>query len=118
MGETGCIFSGRLHVVLLSGYPSVEKDSVQLCGELWSASLPITLSFRPRKGVWKLIGRRPLVDLNIEDPILHDKELPKLEAIKKMQQDTYHIMRQMNETHPGDPTYNTDQNWETYQKTM
>lgn len=80
--------------------------------------LPITFSFRPRKGLWKLMGKSPLVDLNIGDPVFHDKDLPRLEAVKKLQQDTYHIMQAMNGIHPGDPTYNTDQNLETYQKTM
>ena len=80
--------------------------------------LPITLSFRPRAGLWKLIGKSPLVDLNIGDPIFYDKELPKLESVKKMQQDAYHIMQEMNGIRPGDPTYNTDLNPETYQKTM
>ena len=80
--------------------------------------LPITFSFRPGTGLWKLIGKSPLVDLNIGDPIFHDKQLPKLEAIKKMQQDAYHIMQMMNGIHPGDPTYSTNLNLETYQKTM
>ena len=80
--------------------------------------LPITFSFRPRKGLWKLLGKSPLVDLNIGDPIFHDKNLPKLEAIKKMQQDAYHIMQGMNGVHPGDPTYRTDLNPENYQNTM
>ena len=80
--------------------------------------LPITFSFRPRKGLWKLMGKSPLVDLNIGDPVFHDKDLPRLEAVKKLQQNTYHIMQAMNGIHPGDPTYNTDQNLETYQKTM
>ncbi len=80
--------------------------------------LPITFSFRPRKGLWKLIGKSPLVDLNIGDPIYYDKSLTKAEAVKKLQQDTYHVMQEMNGIHPGDPTYNTDQNPDTYQKTM
>ena len=80
--------------------------------------LPLTFSFRPRKGIWKLWGNRPLVDLNIGDPIFHDKRLPKTEAIRKLQQDTYHVMQAMGGIHPGDPTYNTDLNLETYQKTM
>ncbi len=80
--------------------------------------LPLTFSFRPRKGLWKLIGKSPLVDLNIGDPIFHDKDLPKHDAISKMQQDTYQIMQSMNGIHPGDPTYNTNLNIETYQKTM
>ena len=80
--------------------------------------LPITLSFRPRKGLWKLIGKSPLVDLNIGDPIFHDRELPRLAATKKMQQEAYHIMQGMNGIYPGDPTYNEDLNLENYQKTM
>ena len=80
--------------------------------------LPITLSFRPRKGLWKLIGKSPLVDLNIGDPLFHDEDLPKLEAVKKLQQEAYHILQGMNGIHPGDPTYNTDQNPAHYQKTM
>ena len=80
--------------------------------------LPIAFSFRPRTGLWKLLGKSPLVDLNIGDPIFYDKDLPKLEAIKKMQHDASHIMQAMMGIHPGDPTYSTDQNLETYQKTM
>lgn len=80
--------------------------------------LPITLSFRPRKGLWKLIGRSPLVDLNIGDPLFHDKELSVPEATKKLQQEAYHVMQQMNGIHPGDPTYNTDQDIGSYKKTM
>lgn len=80
--------------------------------------LPITLSFRPRKGLWKLLGKAPLVDLHIGDPIFRDPDLPKVEAIKKMQQDAYDRMQQMNGIHPGDPTYSTVLTPEAYQKTM
>lgn len=80
--------------------------------------LPLTFSFRPRKGLWKLIGKRPLVDLNIGDPIYYDQSLPKQEAIEKMQRDAYHIMQAMCDIHPGDPTYNTDLNPANYQKTI
>ena len=80
--------------------------------------LPITLSFRPRKGLWKLIGKRPLVDLNIGDPVFHNKDLPKAEAAKRLQEEVYRIMQEMNGIRPGDPTYNTNQDIATYQKTM
>ena len=80
--------------------------------------LPITFSFRARRGLWRLIGKSPLVTLNIGDPLLFDKELPKMEAVKKLHAEAYHVMQQMNGIFPGDPTYNTDQNLETYQKTM
>ena len=80
--------------------------------------IPITFSFRPRKGLWKLFGNRPLVDLNIGKPILPDKTLPTNEAIDKLHKEAYHIMQVMCGINPGDPTYNTNQNIETYQKTM
>lgn len=35
-----------------------------------------------------------------------------------MQQETYHIMQELNGIHPGDPTYSTELNTEAYQKTM
>lgn len=102
-------------------YPDIrplKKAVFKYAVEFDRPILPITLSFRPRTGLWKLIGKRPLVDLNIGDPIFYDKDLPKLEAIKKMQRDAYHIMQGMNGIHPGDPTYSTDLNPETYHKTM
>jgi 1-acyl-sn-glycerol-3-phosphate acyltransferase len=80
--------------------------------------LPFTFSFRPRKGLWKLLGKAPLVDLNIGDPIYIDKSLPKQEAVRKMQQEAYRVMQAMNGIYPGDPTYNEDQTPENYQKTM
>ena len=58
------------------------------------------------------------MDLNIGDPLFHDKDLPKLEAVRKLQQEAYHILQVMNGINPGDPTYNTDQNPANYQKTM
>lgn len=80
--------------------------------------LPITFSFRPRKGLWKLIGKSPLADLNIGDPIFPDKTLSRSEATERMQAEAYHIMQAMNGINPGDPTYNSDPNGENYQKTM
>ena len=102
-------------------YPDIRpiKKAVFKYAVSWDRPvLPITLSFRPRKGLWKLIGNKPLVDLHIGDPIFPDKTLSKPEATKKMQQEAYHIMQQMNGIHPGDPTYNTNLDPEAYQKTM
>ena len=80
--------------------------------------IPITLSFRPRKGLYKLFTNKPLVDLHIGKPIYHDKSLSFKAAVDKLHKETYHTMQVMNGINPGDPTYNTDQNIETYQKTM
>ena len=102
-------------------YPDIrpiKKAVFKYAVEFDRPVLPITLSFRPRKGLWKLIGKSPLVDLNIGDPIYYDKSLPKMETVKKLQKDTYHIMQAMNGIYPGDPTYCDDPNLQTYQKTM
>ena len=80
--------------------------------------IPIAFSFRPRKGIEKWFGKAPLVDVHIGEPILPDKTLPKHEAIDKMHKEAYHIMQTMVGLTPDSPTYNTDQNIDTYQKTM
>ena len=80
--------------------------------------IPMTISFRKRTGLWKLIGKKPLADLHIGDPLLPDTSLSIKEATDKMHKEAYHIMQVMNGINPGDPTYNTDQNIEHYKKTM
>ena len=80
--------------------------------------IPITMSFRERKGIWKLFGKAPFVDVHIGDPLYHDKSLPVPEAIAKLHAEAYHVMQVMNGVNPGDPTYNTDQNIERYISTM
>ena len=80
--------------------------------------LPITFSFRPRKGLWKLIGKSPLADLNIGDPIFPDNSLERNEATQKMQAEAYHVMQVMNGVNPGDATYCTDPSDPNYKKTM
>ena len=80
--------------------------------------IPITMSFRPRKGLLKLFGKGPSVDLHIGEPLFVDKSVSRAEAEHKMHADAYRVMQEMNGIHPGDPTYNTDQNPYHYQKTM
>lgn len=80
--------------------------------------LPITMSFRPRTGIYKLFGNKPLVDLHIGDPIFPDRSLPIADATDKLHAEAYHVMQVMNGINPGDPTYNVDQNIDHYKKTM
>ena len=80
--------------------------------------IPITMSFRERKGFLKLFGKKPCVDLHIGEPLYADKTLPRGEAEEKLHAEAYHIMQVMNGINPGDPTYNVDQNIENYKKTM
>ena len=80
--------------------------------------IPFVFTFRPRKGIWKLFGKKPFVDLWVGEPILPDTTLDKKEAIEKLHKETYHIMQVMAGINPGDPTYNTNQNIDEYVKTM
>ena len=80
--------------------------------------IPITISFRPRTGIWKLLGKKPCADLHIGEPLLPDTSLSTEEAMDKLHKEAYHIMQVMNGINPGDPTYNTNQDIDTYKKTM
>lgn len=80
--------------------------------------IPITMSFRPRKGIMKLFGKKPLVDLHVGEPIYPDASLHPFDAADEMHRRAYHIMQIMNGILPTDPTYNTDQVISNYKKTM
>ena len=80
--------------------------------------LPITMSFRPRKGITRLFTKTPCVDLHVGEPIFPDDKKPPREAVAELHAKTYHVMQTMNGISPGDPTYNTDQDPAHYQKTM
>lgn len=80
--------------------------------------VPITMSFRPCKGIMNLFSKKPRVDLHIGEPLYYNKDLPKREAEEDLRARAYHVMQVMNGINPGDPTYNVDQNIANYQKTM
>ena len=80
--------------------------------------VPIALSFRPRRGIFKMFGKSPLVELHIGAPIVADKTLSAYEAIDKMHADAYDIMQRMCGITPDMENYRTDQNIESYKKTM
>ena len=80
--------------------------------------IPISMSFRPRKGLRKIFGKGPFVDLHIAEPIYADKSLPPREAADELRKRASIIMQAMNGINPGDPTDNEDQNIDNYKKTM
>ena len=80
--------------------------------------VPIGISFRPRKGIWKLFGKKPFADLWIGEPLLPDVTLERNEAINKLHREAYHAVQGLVGVHPNDATYNVDQNIEAYKKTM
>ena len=80
--------------------------------------IPMAISFRPPKGLRKLFTKKPCATLNIGEPLFPDLTLETNQAIDKMHKSAYHNMQVLAGVYPGDPTYNTDQNIETYKKTM
>lgn len=80
--------------------------------------IPIGLSFRERKGIFKLFGKAPCVDLHVGEPLYVDKALSQAEAIDKLHAEAYHVVQGLVGVKMGDKTYNTDQNIDTYKKTM
>lgn len=80
--------------------------------------VPIAFSFRPRTGLWKLFGNRPLVDLNIGEPIFADKTVSPSEAIDKLHAQAYHDLQTLVGINPSDANYNTNQDIDSYKKTM
>ncbi len=80
--------------------------------------LPITMSFRPRRGITRLFTKTPCVDLHIGEPLLPDKSISAREAAAELHTRAYHVMQVMNGIEPGAPTYNKDQSVLHYKKTM
>ena len=80
--------------------------------------IPISMSFRPRRGFRKLFGKGPFVDLHIAEPIFKNPELPEREAAHALQLEAYRIMQKMNGINPGDLSYNEDLDISHYKKTM
>ena len=102
-------------------YPDIrplKKAVFQYAVKFDRPVIPITMSFRKRKGITTLFTKNPAVDLHIGEPIYADKTLSPQEATQKLHAEVYHVMQVMNGINPGDPTYNTDQNVDNYVKTM
>lgn len=79
---------------------------------------PLVFTFRPRNWFLRIFSKAPAVDLTIGQPVRHLPELSRSEATVELQKRVYHIMQGMAGVHPGDPTYNTNLDIDSYQKTM
>ncbi len=102
-------------------YPDIrplKKAVFQYAVKFDKPVIPITMSFRPRRGPAKWFSKNPWVDLHIGEPLYPDKALPRNEAVEQLRTQAYHVMQVMNGINPGDATYNTDQDPRRYQKTM
>jgi 1-acyl-sn-glycerol-3-phosphate acyltransferase len=102
-------------------YPDIRP--LKLTAFLYAAEsgkplIPISMSFRPRRGIRKIFCKGPSVDLHIAEPMYADPNLPPREAANELRARVYRVMQEMNGIMPGDPTYNEDQNIDNYIKTM
>lgn len=61
--------------------------------------LPYCIYFRERKGLWKLIGKKPLVTLEVLPAIFPDNTLPKKQAINALMQVAYEEMKIVIDSH-------------------
>ena len=80
--------------------------------------IPISMSFRPRRGFLKLFGSKPTVDLHIGEPLWPNLTQTPAAAAEEMRARAYHVMQVMNGITPDAPTYNTNQDVLHYHKSM
>ncbi len=51
--------------------------------------VPICIYFRPRRGLWKILGKHPLVTVEVLDPIYPDMEIHNKKAIGKLSAESF-----------------------------
>ena len=78
--------------------------------------IPMAISFRERKGIFKLTGKKLLPTLHIGQPLLPDLTLPFNEAVDKLHHEAYVKMQALIGIYPGNPRYNENQDINTWKK--
>ncbi|MBO5287133.1 MAG: 1-acyl-sn-glycerol-3-phosphate acyltransferase [Clostridia bacterium] len=102
-------------------YPDIrplKKAVFQFAVKYDKPVIPISISFRPRRGIERLFGKKPLADLHIGEPLFVNKELDRVSACEDIRLRAYIKMQEMNGIKKGDPTYNEDLSIENYKSTM
>lgn len=61
--------------------------------------LPFCIYFRQRKGIWKILGKKPLVTMEVLPPIYPNNELAKKPAINDLMQRTHEAMQVVMDQH-------------------
>lgn len=62
--------------------------------------MPYCIYFRERKGLWKLLGKKPLATIEALDPIYPNNELGKKQAITDLMQRAHDAMQVVIDAHP------------------
>ena len=80
--------------------------------------IPMSFSFRKRRGITRLFTKKPCVDLHVGDPLIPNPQAPAHEEIKRLHTEAYDLMQRMAGITPDMENYRTSQNIDEYQKTM
>ena len=80
--------------------------------------IPMSFSFRKRRGITRLFTKKPCVDLHVGEPLIPNPQAPAHEEIKRLHTEAYDIMQKMAGITPDMENYRTSQNIDDYQKTM
>jgi 1-acyl-sn-glycerol-3-phosphate acyltransferase len=79
-----------------------KKGMFTMAWQLDMPVLPMAFSWRPRTGLWKLFGKKPLVTLRIGEPILPDKTLKRRESVDKLRKETHEAVVRLAGINPAD----------------
>lgn len=79
--------------------------------------LPMAISFRERKGIFKLFFRKnPLVTVRVGEIMYVNQDLSRDEAIEDIQTRAFDVMQELAGIHKGDPDYQTLDNYKIIRK--
>lgn len=98
-------------------YPPIrplKKAVFKFAVEYEKPIIPISISFRKRRGLYKLFFNKPCVNLTIGEPLIPNILLNKEERIDDLHKRAYHIMQINAGIDVNHPHYNVEQNIETY----
>lgn len=80
--------------------------------------IPMSFSFRKRRGITRLFTKKPCVDLHVGAPLIPNPNAPAHLEIDRLHAEAYDIMQKMAGITPDMENYRTSQNANEYQKTM
>ena len=102
-------------------YPNLRPLKIQVfryAAKYQKPIIPFALSFRPRRGIFRLFGKSPAVDVHIGAPQYADPNLSVWDAAEELRCRTAAIMQEMLGVKPEDEGYLVSHEIEEYQKTM
>ena len=102
-------------------YPNLRPLKIQVfryAAKAGKPILPVTLSFRPRRGIFRLFGKSPLVDVHIGPPQLADPSLCVWDAAEELRGRVAALMQEGLGVLPEAEGYLQSHDIDSYVKTM